>query len=200
VIALLVILAAIGADGELPPGQEHVTGSSFPVFSFAGDQHLETDEWSLTLFGAVSEDTVLAWEEFQNLPMEEMVLDFHCVTGWSRLQDTWVGVPCRAIVDLIDLEPSVTAVMVHCADGYTTNLKLEDLTAEGVILAVEFNGESITDEHGYPVRLVVPHLYAYKSAKWVTGIEFLLEEEPGYWEDNGYHMRGDPWREERYFR
>ena len=194
---LVVTFACASGDG-LPPGQRLATADDFPVFSFAGTREIDTSEWSLHLYGLVDNDTTLSWDDVAMLPYTERLLDFHCVTGWSRLGDLWGGIPCAVLAELAAPDSSVTAVMVHCADGYTTNLTLDDFTTDGVILALEFQGEPLTQDHGYPARLIVPHLYAYKSAKWVVAIEFLAEEQPGYWEEIGYHHRGDPWQEERY--
>jgi DMSO/TMAO reductase YedYZ molybdopterin-dependent catalytic subunit len=197
-LLLLSLPFACIAQDEVPPGQTEVSGGNFPVFSFRGDRHMSTSGWTLELFGLVENDTTLTWDDFTALPMETRAEDFHCVTGWSRLNDEWTGVSSRTVADIAVPDSSVVAVMIHSADGYTTNLLLEDFLKEGVMLVTHMNGESITPAHGYPVRLIVPHLYAYKAAKWVTGIEFLSEEEEGYWELRGYHVRGDPWQQERY--
>jgi DMSO/TMAO reductase YedYZ molybdopterin-dependent catalytic subunit len=169
-----------------------------PVFSFRGDQHLSHEEWSLSLFGSVEVDTTLDWEGFEALPHETRIEDFHCVTGWSRLGDEWYGVASVIMAELCRPAGSVVSVMVHCADGYTTNVPIDDFLAEGVMLVTHMNGDPLEPEHGFPVRLIVPHLYAYKAAKWVVGLEFMEIDEPGFWESQGYHHRGDPWGEERY--
>jgi DMSO/TMAO reductase YedYZ molybdopterin-dependent catalytic subunit len=198
----LVILAAFSCSagdpvpGRLPPGQSVTDG--FPVYSVLGDEDVTLDEWTLSIGGLVQRDTVLDWDGFLALGAVTDTLDFHCVTGWSRLGDEWTGIPASEIVRLAVPDSAATAVMIHCADGYTTNLLLEDFSRDGVMLAFEFAGEPLAPEHGFPVRLIVPHLYAYKSAKWVTGIEFLPGDSAGYWEERGYHMRGDPWLEERF--
>ncbi|NWG75042.1 MAG: molybdopterin-dependent oxidoreductase [Rubrivivax sp.] len=156
-----------------------------------------TAEWSLRIWGLVEHDTTLSWEEFLSLGPVTDTLDLHCVTGWSRLGDEWTGIPAGAVIGLAGPDSSVVSVMVHCADGYTTNVPIEHFANDGVMLAFLFEGEPLTPEHGFPVRLVLPGLYAYKSAKWVTGLEFLDEDQPGFWEQRGYHDRGDPWLEER---
>jgi DMSO/TMAO reductase YedYZ molybdopterin-dependent catalytic subunit len=197
-LLFLLLPPACSAQDEVPPGQTVVVGGNFPIFSIRGDRHLSTDDWTLELFGRVENDTVLTWDDFTGLPMETRIEDFHCVTGWSRLNDEWTGVASGVIAGIAAPDSDVVAVMIHSADGYTTNLLIGDFLREGVMLVTHMNGESITPAHGYPVRLIVPHLYAYKAAKWVTGIEFLSEEEEGYWEQRGYHVRGDPWLRERY--
>jgi DMSO/TMAO reductase YedYZ molybdopterin-dependent catalytic subunit len=183
-------------QGRVPPGQS-VTGS-FPVYSFAGNVDITTDRWSLSIWGAVGRDTVLGWEQFLALGPVTDTLDFHCVTGWSRLGDVWTGIPSSAILALAQPDSAAAAVMVHCADGYTTNILLADFARDGVMLAYRFGGQPLAREHGFPVRMLVPHLYAYKAAKWVIGLEFLVEDSPGYWEQRGYSDRGDPWLEDRY--
>jgi DMSO/TMAO reductase YedYZ molybdopterin-dependent catalytic subunit len=185
-----------GDQGRVPPGQ--VVTRSFPVYSFAGNVDISTEQWSLSINGAVGSDTVLSWEQFLALGSVTDTLDFHCVTGWSRLGDVWTGIPSAAILALARPDSDAAAVMVHCADGYTTNVPLEDFAREGVMLAYLFGGRPLAREHGFPVRLLVPHLYAYKAAKWVVGLEFLTENSPGYWELRGYSIHGDPWREDRY--
>lgn len=171
---------------------------SFPVYSFAGNVDVSTANWSLSISGQVESDTVLFWEQFLALGSATDTLDFHCVTGWSRLGDVWTGIPSAAILALARPDSDAVAVMVHCADGYTTNVPLEDFAMEGVMLAYLFGGRPLAREHGFPVRLLVPHLYAYKAAKWVVELEFLAENSPGYWEQRGYSASGDPWREDRY--
>ncbi|MFO7950056.1 MAG: molybdopterin-dependent oxidoreductase [Candidatus Fermentibacteraceae bacterium] len=197
---LILASLACGQDDygdRVPPGQR-VLEDEFPVFSFRGNRNLTTDDWELRIWGAVERDTTLGWEEFGLLPCTTRVEDFHCVTGWSRLGDSWTGVEGSVLMELARPDSAAVSVMVHCADGYTTNVLLEDFLEPGVMLVTEFNGRPLTAEHGYPVRLIVPHLYAWKAAKWVTGLELRESDDPGYWESHGYHMRGDPWREQRY--
>jgi DMSO/TMAO reductase YedYZ molybdopterin-dependent catalytic subunit len=141
---------------------------------------------------------VLTWADLEAMPRVESLSDIHCVTRWSRFDNVFAGVPVAAIVERARPKAEAKFVMVHGAPDYCTNLPLEDLDREGNLLATHHNGEPLTAEHGGPVRLVVPHLYFWKSAKWVTGFEFLAADEPGFWERNGYHMRGDPWAEQRY--
>jgi len=182
--------------GRIPPGQ--TVTRSFPVYSFSGNMDITTDQWSLSIWGLVARDTVLSWDQFLALGPVTDTLDFHCVTGWSRLGDSWTGIPSSAILALARPDSTAVSVMIHCADGYTTNVPLRDFEQEGVMLAYILDGEPLTREHGFPVRLVVPQLYAYKSAKWVVGLEFLAEDSPGFWEQRGYSLHGDPWTEDRY--
>jgi DMSO/TMAO reductase YedYZ molybdopterin-dependent catalytic subunit len=179
-----------------PPGQALTT--RFPVLHYGGVPTLDPATWTFRLFGLVAAERSLTWEEFRALPRVTLTSDFHCVTGWSRLDNTWEGVPTREVVSLARPDPAARFVMVHGANGYTTNLPLEALLGEDCLFAFRHDGADLTAEHGGPMRLVVPRLYAWKSAKWCTGLEFLSEDQPGFWERNGYHMHGDPWREERY--
>jgi DMSO/TMAO reductase YedYZ molybdopterin-dependent catalytic subunit len=181
---------------KLPPGQKVV--EHLPVLHFDGIPHIDISKWSLRIFGLVKEEVRLSYADFMSLPRVTVNLDVHCVTGWSKLGLTWEGVSTREIKKLVHLLPEAKYVMVHSADGYTTNLPLADFFAEDALLAVKLNGKPLTPEHGSPVRLVVPKLYFWKSAKWVVGIEFMAENKPGFWEARGYHMRGNVWKEERY--
>jgi DMSO/TMAO reductase YedYZ molybdopterin-dependent catalytic subunit len=156
--------------------------------------------WSFEVSGAVEQPFRLSWEELLALPRREVLCDMHCVTQWSRLDSVFEGIALEPILERARVRTGAKYVMVHGAQDYTTNLPLADLDRPGNILALKFGGEDLTPEHGGPVRLLVPHLYLWKSAKWVTGFEFMDEDYPGFWEQNGYHMRGDPWREERFGR
>jgi DMSO/TMAO reductase YedYZ molybdopterin-dependent catalytic subunit len=148
--------------------------------------------------GMVEREKTLDFKEFISLPMVKVISDVHCVTGWSKIDNLWEGVSTLAIKDLVNILPKAKFVIVHSAGGFTTNLSLEDFFQEDVLFAIKHNGKPLTPEHGYPVRLVVPRLYFWKSAKWVVGIEFVENDRPGFWESRGYHNRGDPWKEERY--
>jgi len=186
---------------RLPPGQRITAG--WPVLHEGPVPSWDPATWDLTLFPSPYVQPILRldWEAFSRLPRVRIVADMHCVTRWTRLDNLWEGVPTRALRDLIVLQPEVRFVMVHCEFGYTTNLPLDDFFAEDALLATHHDGVPLTPEHGSPVRLVVPRLYAWKSAKWVRGIEFLTDDRPGYWEEpghGGYHRRGDPWAEERF--
>ncbi|MGB0035500.1 MAG: molybdopterin-dependent oxidoreductase, partial [Candidatus Acidiferrales bacterium] len=140
----------------------------------------------------------LTWEEFTRLAMKEVVADMHCVTRWSRFDVRWEGVPFAEVMKLIQARPQAKFVMVAGENGYTSNVPLADLLRPTTLFALKHNGEPLPEEHGYPVRLVVPHLYAWKSVKWVRGLEFMAQDLPGFWEQNGYHIYGDPFKEERF--
>lgn len=181
---------------RVPPGQR-VTGG-WPVFTYGSTPRINLEEWKFTVAGAVEEEVTFTWEEFSALPQVTVGTDVHCVTGWSKLDNEWRGVAFRELVQLVRPKAEAQHVMVHCYGGYTTNVPLADLMQEEVLLAHSHNGEPLTPEHGGPLRLVVPHLYFWKSAKWVRGLLFVADERPGFWEQYGYHIRGDPWKEERY--
>ena len=181
---------------RVPPGQSLTEG--WPVLHYGGIPKVDPKEYSLRLFGLVEKERSLSFSEFLALPQVRVFSDVHCVTGWSRLDNLWEGVQALALKDLVKILPGARFAIVHASGGFTTNLFMEDFFQEDVLLAVMHNGRSISPEHGYPVRLVVPRLYFWKSAKWVKGIEFTAEDRPGFWETHGYHNRGDPWMEERY--
>ena len=183
---------------RIPPNQRNV--DRFPVLTHGPVPHIDLREWRFTMSGLVEEPVSFTWDEFMALPQVRMDSDIHCVTGWSRLDNDWEGVAAAELMKRIHLRPEVKHVMVHCYGDYTTNLSLTDLQSEGVLFAHKHNGEPLTPEHGWPLRLVVPHLYFWKSAKWVRGLTFTEHDQPGFWESAGYHMRGDPWKEERYSR
>lgn len=181
---------------RVPPGQRVTEG--FPVLHYGGVPRVDSAEWSLRLFGMVESDRSLSFPEFLALPMVKVFSDVHCVTGWSRLDNYWEGVSSSALKDLVTIQPEARFAIVHAAGSFTTNLSLDDFFSEDVLFALRHNDRPLTPEHGAPVRLVVPRLYFWKSAKWVTGVEFTSEDRPGFWESHGYHNRGDPWSEERY--
>lgn len=187
-------------DGKvrLPPGQ-HLT-AGWPVLHYGGIPRIKDPQtdWKFHVSGLVEEERTFTWDEFNALGQAKDVSDIHCVTTWSKYDNEWQGVPFRALYDQLTLKPEAKFVMVHSYGGYTTNLPLEDLLRDGVLFAHTHNGEPLTPEHGWPMRLVVPHLYFWKSAKWVGGMQFLASDRPGFWETYGYHIYGDPWREERY--
>ena len=183
-------------QNRLPPGQ--VQTRKWPVLHYGLVPRIPEADWRFEVRGLVERPFVLDWAGLQALPQEEVTCDIHCVTRWSRFDNVFRGVPVRAILERAGVRPAAKAVMVHGAPDYTTNLALDDLDRPGNLLATHHHGEPITPEHGGPVRLLVPHLYFWKSAKWVTGFDLLAADEPGFWEENGYHLRGDPWREERY--
>jgi DMSO/TMAO reductase YedYZ molybdopterin-dependent catalytic subunit len=181
---------------RLPPGQ-HLT-EKWPVLHYGNVPKVDLDTWDFRLWGLVEEPVRLTYAELQRLPRKTVQADVHCVTRWSLLDSTWEGFPVSEVLGLARLKPEATHIMVHGESGYTTNLSLDDLQRDENMLVDRRNGEPIPAEHGWPLRLFVPHLYFWKSAKWVRGFELRQGDAPGFWEGYGYHMRGDPWREERY--
>ncbi len=181
---------------RLPPGQKVV--EDWPVLSYAGTPRIDLDTWRLRIYGAVDREVEFTWEQFQALPRATVTCDIHCVTAWSRMDNEFEGVLFRELLNHFQPLPSADHVMAHCYGGYTTNVPLSDLMRENVLLAHKHGGKELTPPHGWPLRLVVPHLYFWKSAKWLRGLEFIEKEKPGFWEMYGYHIRGDPWEEERY--
>ncbi len=181
---------------RLPPGQ-YLT-EKWPVLHYGNVPRVDVATWSFTLDGLVKKPVQLTYEEFKKLPRRTVKADVHCVTRWSLLDSEWEGVPVAEVMKLVELGPGATHVMAHAEHGFTSNLSLDDLLRDENMLVDVRNGEPITPEHGWPLRLFVPHLYFWKSAKWVRGLEFMHGDRPGFWEQYGYHMRGDPWREERY--
>jgi DMSO/TMAO reductase YedYZ molybdopterin-dependent catalytic subunit len=179
---------------RLPPGQ-YVT-PDFPVLSAGPTPHESLDSWTFTIQGAVDEPVSWSWEELRALPSETVTKDIHCVTKWSKLDTVWTGVPIDVLLE--GIETSAGYVTAFSDGGYTTNLPLEDVTGGKAWVAYEYGGEPLEPEHGGPARLLVPHLYFWKSAKWVRGLELREDDEPGFWESYGYHNYGDPWQEQRY--
>jgi DMSO/TMAO reductase YedYZ molybdopterin-dependent catalytic subunit len=180
--------------GRVPPGQYLV--DDFPVLSAGPTPHTSLDTWSFTIDGAIDEPVSWTWEQFRALPHDAVTVDIHCVTKWSKLDTAWTGVSVDTL--LAGVETAAEYVLAHCDGGYTTNLPLEDVAAGKAWIAYEFDGEPLDPEHGGPARLLVPHLYFWKSAKWVRRIELLEADQPGFWEGYGYHNYGDPWKEQRY--
>jgi len=187
--------AAQSDTSRTPPGQYLTAG--FPVLSAGPTPRTPLDRWSLTLDGAVDEARQWSWEELRALPSETVTADIHCVTKWSKLDTTWTGVAIDTLLDGVDAGGEY--VTAWCDGGYTTNLPLEDLTGGRAWVAYEYDGEPLEPQHGGPARLLVPHLYFWKSAKWLRGLTLTIEDEPGFWETYGYHNYGDPWREQRYW-
>jgi DMSO/TMAO reductase YedYZ molybdopterin-dependent catalytic subunit len=169
----------------------------FPVLSAGSTPRVDMKEWRFQLFGQVEQELEWTWEEFLGLGRVALTADFHCVTQWSRFDNAWEGVPFSAVLQRARPLPLARHVMVHCHGGYTTNLALGVLQRDDVLFAFRHDGQPLAPDHGGPLRLVVPKRYAWKSAKWVTGLEFMEGDRPGYWEARGYHMEGDPWKEER---
>ncbi|MFI8594237.1 sulfite oxidase-like oxidoreductase [Microbacterium sp. NPDC078428] len=182
------------SDPRLAPGQYLTT--DFPVLSAGPTPRPDLEEWSF-LLRTEKEERAWSWRELLALPAEDVTTDIHCVTRWSKLDTSWRGVSVDTL--FADVRTDRAFAMVHSYGGYTTNLPLEDLLGGKAWIAYEFDGRPLAAEHGGPARLLVPHLYFWKSAKWVQGIELRERDDPGFWEQNGYHLRGDPWREERYW-
>ena len=183
-----------GDDARVPPGQ-YVT-DDFPVLSAGPTPHTPLDRWSFEIRGG-GEPKLWSWDEFRALPTEKVTVDIHCVTRWSKLDTEWEGVSVDTL--LAEAGEEAPYLLAFCDGGYTTNLALEDVTDGKAWVAFAYDGEPLDPEHGGPARLLVPHLYFWKSAKWLRGFELREEDEPGFWETNGYHLHGDPWREQRYW-
>jgi DMSO/TMAO reductase YedYZ molybdopterin-dependent catalytic subunit len=183
---------------RLPPGQ-YLT-QRFPVLH-AGDvpHYDDLSDWSLRISGCVERELTLTWDDLLARPQTDVTLDIHCVTKWSKLDTTWRGVRVADLLAEAGLRPEATHVLAHAEHGYTANAPLPDVLADDALVASHYDGEPLAPEHGYPARLVVPGLYFWKSAKWLRGIEVLAGDRPGFWEQNGYHMYGDPWREQRFW-
>ena len=181
-------------DDRLPPGQ-YLT-DDFPVLSAGPTPQVPLDRWAFAVRTESGEAHTWSWSELTALPTESVTVDIHCVTRWTKLETQWRGVSLDTLLD--DVETAADFALVHSYGGYTTNLPLEDLLDGQAWVAFEYDGDALAAEHGGPARLLVPHLYFWKSAKWVRGIDLLLQDEPGFWEQLGYHDYGDPWREQRY--
>jgi DMSO/TMAO reductase YedYZ molybdopterin-dependent catalytic subunit len=181
---------------RLPPGQHLV--KNWPVLDLGQEPSIAPAAWRLDITGAVERPGTLDWDAFNRLPRSERRSDIHCVTTWSRYDNDWQGVATRDLLAGVMPTSAAGAVLLTCYDGYTTNLLLDDFAAEDAILATHWQGAPLAREHGGPMRLVLPHLYFWKSAKWLRRIEFRAQDAPGFWEMNGYHLRGDPWQEQRY--
>ena len=183
-------------DARVPPGQ--YATKKFPVLSFGPTPRIDLKEWRFRVFGLVEEELSFDWDQFTAIGNVTLDAEFHCVTQWSRLENTWEGVPFLELMKLVRPKTEARYVMVHCYGGYTTNLAVDVLSDTDVMFAYRHDGEPLPADHGGPMRLVVPKRYGWKSAKWVNGLEFLAEDAAGYWEARGYHMDGDPWKEERF--
>jgi DMSO/TMAO reductase YedYZ molybdopterin-dependent catalytic subunit len=181
---------------RLPPGQHLV--KDWPVLDLGLQPRIEPQHWRLDVSGAVENPVVWDFADVMAQRRSAETCDIHCVTSWSRYDNRFEGVSTRTLADTVHPKPEASHVVLHSADGYATNLSLEDFLGEDVLIAYAWQGSPLTREHGGPVRLVVPRLYFWKSAKWLKRIEFTTTEQPGFWEVRGYHNRGDPWREERY--
>jgi DMSO/TMAO reductase YedYZ molybdopterin-dependent catalytic subunit len=181
-------------DGRLPPGQ-YLT-DDFPVLSAGPTPQVPVDRWAFTVRTESGEEHAWSWTELTALPTENVTVDIHCVTRWTKLETQWRGVALDTLLE--DVETAADFALVHSYGGYTTNVPLEDLLDGQAWVAFEYDGDALAAEHGGPARLLVPHLYFWKSAKWVRGLDLLPQDEPGFWEQLGYHDYGDPWREQRY--
>ena len=184
----------VGVEERVPPGQ-YVTGG-FPVLSAGPTPHTPLTEWTFSIRRGGRDLRSWSWEEIRALPAETVTVDIHCVTRWSKLDTQWRGVSLDTLLGQI--EDDARYVLAFCDGGYTTNLPVTDVTSGRAWVAYEYDGQPLQPEHGGPARLLVPHLYFWKSAKWVRGVELLDHDEPGFWETYGYHMYGDPWKEQRY--
>ncbi|MBI4518229.1 MAG: sulfite oxidase-like oxidoreductase [Deltaproteobacteria bacterium] len=181
---------------RIPPGQTQT--QHWPVMSHGATPGFDPATWDFRIFGAVETPRRLVYEEVRSLPRATISADFHCVTAWSRLDNRWTGVLARDVAALVAIKAEAQFVLVHCDGGYSTNLPLSAFLDDDVIFADQHDGHDLEPDHGWPLRLVVPKLYAWKSAKWVRAIEFLSHERRGFWETRGYHAYGDPWTEQRF--
>ncbi len=188
--------APSGKKPRVPPGQKDV-GRKWPVLHAGDVPRVDLCRWRFRVFGRVKSEVVWTWEEFQALPKVTVCADMHCVTTWTRLDNVWEGVSFKEIYRRVEVLPEARFVLAHAYPSFTANLPLAALLDDDVLFAYAHGGSPLTPDHGWPLRLVVPKRYAWKSAKWVTGIEFLSADRPGFWEQMGYHMSGDPWKEER---
>ncbi len=185
-----------GYGERVPPGQFVTT--KFPVLTYGPEPKVDINTWTIHVFGLVEQEITLNWQQFSALPWQVLDADFHCVTQWSALDQTWEGVALSDILEHAGVSAGARFVMAHCFGGYTTNVPLDIALNEG-FLAHKQGGQPIGKSHGWPLRLIVPSLYGWKSAKWVNGIELMAEDSPGFWEQRGYHNNGDPWKEERFW-
>ncbi len=196
--AVLFKKPTVASPSRVPPGQTVTTG--FPVLHYGtAVQYRDVRKmWNLRIFGLVEEEVAFTFDEFMALPQREFNNDIHCVTTWSKLDNVWEGVAVSEVMARVRLKTEASYVMLHAEHGWTTNLPLDDFLRDTSFFGLKHNGADLTPDHGYPVRMVVPHLYFWKSAKWLRGIEFLDKNKPGFWERNGYHMYGDPFKSQRY--
>jgi DMSO/TMAO reductase YedYZ molybdopterin-dependent catalytic subunit len=183
-------------ENRVPPGQQLTV--QWPVLQHGSVYVIDINKWKFKISGLVKKELELDFSEFDSLPKKVAHSDIHCVTGWSKLDNTWEGPVSKTVFDLASVLNSAKYVIIHAAGDFTTNLTLPDFLEKDVVFALKYDGAALTREHGYPVRLIVPRLYFWKSAKWVDGIEFTEKDAPGFWETRGYHNHGDPWKEERY--
>ncbi len=185
-----------GMGDRVPPGQ--FLSNKFPVLTYGSTPKVDLDTWKFRVFGLVEQEVELTWDQFTKLTWTTVTADFHCVTQWSSLDNTWEGVTFPDLMTLAQPKPEAKFVMAHCFGGYTTNLPLEVAMEEG-LLAHKQDGEPLGEGHGWPLRLIIPSRYGWKSAKWLNGIELIAEDAPGFWEQRGYNNNADPWKEERFW-
>ena len=190
------IKTAPPAGPRVPPGQ--FVAKSFPVLTYGDTPQIDLAQWRFRVWGLVARELALDWTQFLALPQAALDADFHCVTQWSALDQSWEGVAVATLLAAAGVLPDAAHIMAHCYGGYSANLPLDVAQSEG-LLAHRQNGAALGKEHGGPLRLVAPSRYGWKSAKWVNGIEVLAEDAPGFWEQRGYHNNGDPWQEERFW-
>ena len=184
------------AASRIPPGQ-YLT-EDYPVLSAGPTPRIELADWSFTIDGLVEAPVTWSWDQFQALPRQDWTVDISCVTKWTKLDMQWTGVSIDTLLESVTLDPAARFVVAHSYGGYTTNLPLQDVLNGQAFVAYTYDGQPLEPAHGGPARMVVPHLYFWKSAKWVRGLRLMADDEPGFWESLGYHNHGDPWREERY--
>jgi DMSO/TMAO reductase YedYZ molybdopterin-dependent catalytic subunit len=188
----------VKSEGRLPPGQSLT--QKFPVLTYGPNARFDPATWDMRVFGEVEKEMRWSWDEFLALPTVTITCDIHCVTRWSKFDTVWEGVKFTEFVKLFGVKPSARYVIAHCDHGYTTNLPIEAMMEDDVLLAYKYDGKFLEPDHGFPVRTLVPKRYFWKSAKFLRGLEFSSVDKPGFWEQAGYHNDGDPWKEERYGR
>lgn len=189
---------AMKESGRLPPGQSLTT--KFPVLTYGPNPRFDPATWTFRVFGEVENELSWTWEEFLKLPTVQITCDIHCVTRWSKFDTVWEGVQFKHIAELAGMKPTTQHIIAHCDLGYTTNVPVEDMMRDDVLLTYKFDGQFLEPDHGAPVRTLVPHLYFWKSAKFLRGLEFSPVDKPGFWEQAGYHNYGDPFKEQRHGR
>jgi len=185
-------------EGRLPPGQSLTL--DFPVLHYGGVPRFNEATWDLRVFGEVEKEMRWTWKEFQQIPTTKLTVDIHCVTRWSKFDTEWEGVLFKDFIQLFGVKPAAKHVIAHCDGGYTTNVPLDVMLDDDVMLAYKFNGQPLELDHGFPLRTLVPKRYFWKSAKWLRALEFSAVDKPGFWENGGYHNNGEPFKEERFSR
>jgi DMSO/TMAO reductase YedYZ molybdopterin-dependent catalytic subunit len=189
---------AMKESGRLPPGQSLT--QKFPVLTYGPNPKFDPATWTFHLFGEIENELSWSWEEFLKLPTVKITTDIHCVTRWSKFDTVWEGVPFKHLAELAGMKDATRHIIAHCDYGYTTNVPVEDMMGDKVLMAYKYDNDWLEPDHGGPVRTLVPHLYFWKSAKFVRALEFSPVDKPGFWENAGYHNYGDPFKEQRYGR